>query len=110
MSKVQFEKILKYIAIGKGEGATLVTGGKRYGKLGYFIEPTIFSDSTDLMAIAREEIFGPVVVISLFKTEEEAVRRANNTQYGLGAAVFTQNIAKAHRVSAEIEAGMVWVS
>lgn len=87
-----------------------MAGGKRHGEKGFFIEPTIFSDSTDSMTIAREEVFGPFVVISPFKTEEEAITRANDTQYGLSAAVFTQNIAKAHRVSAEIEAGMVWVS
>jgi aldehyde dehydrogenase (NAD+) len=110
VSKIQFDKILKYIEIGKSEGATLVTGGKRHGEKGFFIQPTIFSDSTDSMTIAREEIFGPVVVISSFKTEEEAITRANDTQYGLGAAIFTENISKAHRVSAEIEAGMVWVS
>ncbi|OBU00528.1 hypothetical protein VE01_01047 [Pseudogymnoascus verrucosus] len=110
VSKIQFDKILKYIEIGKSEGATLVAGGKRHGEKGFFIEPTIFSDSNDSMTIAREEVFGPFVVISPFKTEEEAVTRANDTQYGLGAAVFTQNIAKAHRVSAEIEAGMVWIN
>lgn len=110
VSKAQFDKILEYIASGQGEGATLVTGGKRHGDKGFFIEPTIFSDSNDSMKISREEIFGPCVVVSSFSTEEEAIRRANDTQYGLGAAVFTENITKAHRVAAAIQAGMVWVS
>lgn len=109
VSKVQFDKILGYVESGKSEGAKLVTGGARHGDKGYFIEPTIFADVTPSMKIAREEIFGPFVVVSSFETEEEVIEKANDTEYGLGAAVFTQNITRAHRVAAEIEAGMVWV-
>ncbi|KAF1841656.1 aldehyde dehydrogenase-like protein [Cucurbitaria berberidis CBS 394.84] len=113
VSKAQFERVLSYIESGKSEGATLVAGGephKNAGGKGFFISPTIFTNVTDSMKIYREEVFGPFVVISSFKTEEEAVRRANDTTYGLGAAVFTENITKAHRVARDIEAGMVWIN
>lgn len=113
VTKAQYEKVLGYIESGKSEGATLVTGGEAYkdvnGK-GFFIAPTIFTHVTDNMKIYREEIFGPFVVISSFKTEEEAIDRANDTTYGLGSAVFTENLTKAHRVARRIEAGMVWVN
>jgi aldehyde dehydrogenase (NAD+) len=113
VTKTQYERILSYIESGKSEGATLVTGGepfKNAGGKGFFIAPTVFSDVKDSMKIFREEVFGPFVVIASFKTEEEAVERANNTTYGLGSAVFTQNITKAHRVARNIEAGMVWIN
>ncbi|KAF5556458.1 aldehyde dehydrogenase (NAD+) [Fusarium phyllophilum] len=77
---------------------------------GFFIEPTIFTDALDDMKIYREEIFGPVAIISPFKTEDEAVRRANDTIYGLGAAIFTQDITQAHLIANKIEAGMVWIN
>lgn len=113
VTKAQYEKILGYIESGKSEGATLATGGEAYkdvnGK-GFFISPTVFTDVKDSMKIYREEVFGPFVVIASFKTEEEAVKRANDTTYGLGSAVFTQDITKAHRVARNIEAGMVWVN
>ena len=113
VTKAQFEKVLGYIESGKSEGATLATGGEAYkdvdGK-GFFISPTVFTDVKDNMKIYREEVFGPFVVIATFKTEEEAVERANDTTYGLGSAVFTQNITKAHRVARRIEAGMVWIN
>lgn len=112
VTKQQHDRVLSYIEAGKSEGATLLAGGqptKVNGK-GYFIAPTVFSDVTDSMAIYREEVFGPFVVISTFKTEEEALSRANDTTYGLGAAVFTRDLVRAHRVAAEIEAGMVWVN
>ncbi|KAH0364827.1 aldehyde dehydrogenase, partial [Aureobasidium melanogenum] len=111
VTKQQYDSILSYIERGKSENATLVCGGGPVeGTKGYFIAPTVFSDVTDDMTIYQEEIFGPVVVISSFDTEDEAVTRANNTTYGLGAAVFTKDLQRAHRVSAEIEAGMVWVN
>ena len=113
VTKAQYEKVLGYIESGKSEGATLVTGGEAYkdvnGK-GFFIAPTVFTHVKDNMKIYREEIFGPFVVISSFKTEEEAIDRANDTTYGLGSAVFTENLTKAHRVARRIEAGMVWVN
>jgi aldehyde dehydrogenase (NAD(P)+) len=105
--------VLSYIETGKSEGATLVAGGeahKNVGGKGFFISPTIFTNVKDDMKIYREEVFGPFVVISSFKTEEEAIQRANDTTFGLGAAVFTENITKAHRVARLVEAGMVWIN
>ena len=113
VTKTQYERVLSYIESGKSEGATLATGGEAYkdvnGK-GFFIAPTVFTNVKDSMKIYREEVFGPFVVISSFKTEEEAIERANDTTYGLGSAVFTENLSKAHRVARAIEAGMVWIN
>ena len=109
VTKAQFERVMNFIESGKEEGATLALGGTRHGDKGYFISPTIFADVKDNMTISREEIFGPVVAISKFTTEVEAIKRANDTVYGLGAAIFTENITRAHRVAAKIQAGMVWV-
>lgn len=113
VTKQQYERVLSYIESGKSEGATLVSGGEAFkdlGGKGFFIAPTVFTDVKDDMKIYREEVFGPFVVISSFKTEEEAVERANDTTYGLGSAVFTKDITKAHRVARNIEAGMVWIN
>ena len=113
VTKTQYERVLSYIESGKSEGATLATGGEAYkdvnGK-GFFIAPTVFTNVKDSMRIYREEVFGPFVVIASFKTEEEAIERANDTTYGLGSAVFTENLTKAHRVARAIEAGMVWIN
>lgn len=112
VSKVQYERVLSYVKMGKEEGATLLMGGEPCpinGK-GYYIKPTVFTDVQDSMRICREEVFGPFVVISPFQDEQEAILRANNTTYGLGASVFTNDLQRAHRVSAEIEAGMVWIN
>lgn len=113
VTKAQYDRVLSYIESGKTEGAKLVSGGEAYknvGGKGFFVSPTIFTDVKDHMTIYREEVFGPFVVVSSFKTEEEAIERANDSTYGLGAALFTQNIAKAHRVARLIEAGMVWIN
>lgn len=113
VTKAQYDRVLSYIDSGKSEGATLVAGGQPYknaGGKGFFIAPTIFTNVQDHMRIYREEVFGPFVVISSFLSEEEAVTRANDTTYGLGAAVFTRDLVRAHRVAAEIEAGMVWIN
>ncbi|KAF2109188.1 aldehyde dehydrogenase-like protein [Lophiotrema nucula] len=113
VTKQQYERVLSYIESGKSEGAKLVAGGEAYknvGGKGFFISPTIFTGVKDDMKIYREEVFGPFVVISSFKTEEEAIERANDTSYGLGAAVFTQDITKGHRLARLIEAGMVWIN
>lgn len=116
VTRTQYERVLSYIETAKKEGATLVTGGKAYtppepkNEKGYFVEPTVFTDVTDDMRICQEEVFGPVVVILPFDSEEESVRRANDTTYGLGAAVFTTDLERAHRVAADIEAGMVWIN
>ena len=113
VTKAQYEKVLAYIESGKSEGATLAMGGEPYknaGGKGFFIAPTVFTGVKDNMRIYREEIFGPFVIISSFKTEDEAIERANDTTYGLGSAVFTENLTKAHRVARSIEAGMVWIN
>jgi aldehyde dehydrogenase (NAD+) len=106
----QFNKILGYIDKGKSEGANCRTGGSRVGSKGFFIEPTVFDNVNDDMAIARDEIFGPVLSIMPFKTIEEIVERANNTYYGLAAAVWTKDVQKAHRIAASVRAGTVWVN
>jgi acyl-CoA reductase-like NAD-dependent aldehyde dehydrogenase len=112
VSKAAQEKILSYIDTAKSEGAELIHGGTQSGipEKGYFVEPTVFANCNNDMKIVREEIFGPFVVIQSFKTEDEAVEKANDSEFGLGAAVFTKDIMRGHRVAANIEAGMVWVS
>jgi aldehyde dehydrogenase (NAD+) len=110
----QLEKTFRYFAIGRDEGARLVTGGERlrgdsFGA-GYYVAPTVFADVQNSMRIAQEEIFGPVVAVIPFDTEEEALALANNTEYGLVAGLWTQNLGRAHRIAARIEAGMVWVN
>ena len=110
VDEVQFEKILGLIESGNKEGAKLECGGKRWGDKGYFIEPTIFSNVTDEMRIAKEEIFGPVMQIMKFKTIEEVIERGNSTQYGLAASVFTTNIESALQISHSLRAGTVWVN
>lgn len=112
VTKEQFERVLSFVESGQSEGATLATGGKPCplnGK-GYFIEPTVFTNVKETMRIYREEVFGPFVVVASFKTEDEAIHMANDTTYGLGAALFSQNIELAHRVAARIESGMVWIN
>ena len=107
---IQFDKVMSYIDSGRDEGAELLTGGKRTGEAGYFIEPTVFANVQDEMKIAREEIFGPVMGIMKFHDLEEVVARANNTPYGLAAAVWTRNIEKAHAIANNVRAGTVWVN
>jgi aldehyde dehydrogenase (NAD+) len=106
----QFDKVMGYIESGRGEGATLACGGGRIGNRGYFIQPTVFSDVQDEMTIAREEIFGPVMSVISFKGVDEAIARANRTNYGLAAAVWTRDIKKALAVSGAVRAGTVWVN
>jgi aldehyde dehydrogenase (NAD+) len=106
----QLNKILEYIDIGKKEGAKLVTGGKRFGDKGFYVEPTIFKDVHDQMRIAQEEIFGPVMSIIRFDSMEDLVEKANNTIYGLAAGVVTKDLDKALHVANNIRAGTVWVN
>ncbi|CAG8654406.1 9917_t:CDS:2 [Ambispora leptoticha] len=110
ISKTQFDRIMSFIETGKKEGATCFMGGKRHGDKGYFIEQTIFTDVNEDMKIMQEEIFGPVVAISKFKTDEEAIEKGNMTKYGLAAAVFTKDVARAFKLSSAIKAGTVWVN
>jgi betaine-aldehyde dehydrogenase len=99
-----------YIEKGKSEGARLVHGGRRLDRPGWFVEPTIFADVTDEMTIARDEIFGPVMSVLDFDTEDEVIARANATDLGLSGAVFTRDLVRAHRVIHAIEAGTVWIN
>jgi aldehyde dehydrogenase (NAD+) len=110
VDQAQFDKILSYIEKGKEQGAACVAGGNRFGDKGYFIEPTVFSEVTDDMAIATDEIFGPVMNILKFKDFDEVVERSNNTPFGLAAAVWTRDVTKAHRVAHAVRAGTVWVN
>uniref|UniRef100_A0A8C4W5J7 Aldehyde dehydrogenase 1 family member A3 n=1 Tax=Gopherus evgoodei TaxID=1825980 RepID=A0A8C4W5J7_9SAUR len=106
----QFDKILELIESGKKEGAKLECGGLAIGDRGLFIKPTVFSEVTDNMRIAKEEIFGPVQSIMKFKSIEEVIKRANNTEYGLTAAVFTKNLDRALTLASALESGTVWIN
>ncbi|MEK7865899.1 MAG: aldehyde dehydrogenase family protein [Planctomycetota bacterium] len=112
-SKPQLEKVLGYIQTGKAEGAKCVTGGERAkvgdGK-GYFVQPTVFDGATNQMRIAREEIFGPVLTAITYKDLDEVIALANDSPYGLAAAVFTRDVKKAHVVARRLKAGTVWVN
>lgn len=110
INKTQFEKILKYIEVGKEEGAKCVTGGQKIGDKGYFVKPTVFTEVTDDMRIAKEEIFGPVLSVLKFKETEEVIERANSTTYGLAAGVFSRDINLIMEVTSALQAGTVWVN
>jgi len=110
IDQAQFDKVMGYIDAGRHEGATLVCGGDRVGDRGYFIQPTVFADVQDNMTIAKEEIFGPVMSVIPFKSVDEVVTRANRTEYGLAAAVWTRDIQKAHSIANSLRAGTVWVN
>jgi betaine-aldehyde dehydrogenase len=108
------ENVLRFIESGKRDGARLLAGGHRvtdgeYGK-GAFVAPTVFSDCTDDMEIVREEIFGPVMSILTYESEEEVVRRANDTDFGLAAGLVTRDLNAAHRVIHQLEAGICWIN
>ncbi|NXX66975.1 AL1A3 dehydrogenase, partial [Spizella passerina] len=106
----QFDKILELIESGKKEGAKLECGGLAIEDRGLFIKPTVFSEVTDNMRIAKEEIFGPVQPIMKFKSIEEVIRRANSTEYGLTAAVFTKNLDRALTLASALQSGTVWIN
>jgi aldehyde dehydrogenase (NAD+) len=115
VTKNQYERVLGYVKAGKEEGATLISGGEAFTKAhpsgkGFFITPTVFTDVKPSMKIYREEVFGPFVVIASFKTEDDAVQMANDTTYGLGSAIFTKDLERAHKLARRIEAGMVWIN
>lgn len=109
VSKEQQDKVIGYIQKGINEGATILTGGSHSEK-GFFVEPTIFTDVTKDMAIVQEEIFGPVLVAQPFETLDEVIEKANDSPYGLGAGVWTENNKKAHYVADRLQSGSVWVN
>ncbi|KAG7097950.1 hypothetical protein E1B28_005261 [Marasmius oreades] len=110
VSQIQFDRIMHYIDSAKNDGANILIGGDRHGNEGFFIQPTIVTDCKPDMKIVREEVFGPVAAVIKFKTEEEAIEMANDTSYGLAAAVFTENNSRAIRVVHALEAGNTFVN
>jgi betaine-aldehyde dehydrogenase len=114
VSKQQLDKVLYYMKVGQNEGARLVCGGRSAEVTsfpdGYFVLPTVFADVTDDMRIAREEIFGPVLSVLDFDEEDDVIARANDTEFGLAAGVFTKDIQRAHRVINQLQAGTCWIN
>ena len=110
ISEGQLKTVTKYIETGKSEGATMICGGNRVGDKGYFVEPTIFVDVKDDMKIAKEEIFGPVTCIFKFSSEEEVIKRVNDSKYGLGAGIVTKDIERAFRVAKQLKSGSVYIN
>jgi acyl-CoA reductase-like NAD-dependent aldehyde dehydrogenase len=110
VSREQYDRVNGYIEAGKGEGARVTIGGGVENGKGYYIKPTIFADVNNNMKIAREEIFGPVAATIPFKDENDAVFQGNDTTYGLAAAVWSNNISRAHKVARALKAGTVWVN
>ncbi len=108
--KVHFDKVKSYFDVAKSDGATIAAGGERVGDKGWFVRPTLFTDATNDMTIAQEEIFGPVLTAIRFKDEKQALTLANGTQYGLTGYVWTNDLTRALRFTNQLEAGMIWVN
>ncbi len=114
VSESHMQKVLHYIDLAKASGARLVCGGERETAngldSGYFVQPTIFADCENAMQHTRDEIFGPVMSVFRFTDEDEVIALANDTEFGLAAGIFTQNLARAHRVVAQLQAGICWIN
>jgi len=110
VDQLQFDRIMGYINGAKDQGMKVATGGVRVGTTGFYIEPTIFVDVPDEAQMMKEEIFGPVMGITKFSTEDEAIERANNSNFGLAAGLFSQNVHTVNRVQRRLRAGTVWVN
>ena len=110
VSEEQLQRVSSYLESGKAEGATAVVGGGRFGDRGFFIEPTVLTNTHGQMKVVREEIFGPVVVAAPFSDLDEIAAQANDTEYGLGAGIWTKDISKAHALAKKIRAGTVWIN
>ena len=110
VSDEQFRRVTGYLESGKSDGATALAGGGRFGDRGYFVEPTVITNTRPDMKIVREEIFGPVVVAEPFRSLDEIAAEANNTSYGLGAGIWTKDISKAHALAKKLRAGTVWIN
>jgi phenylacetaldehyde dehydrogenase len=110
VSDEQLRRVTGYLESGREEGATAVTGGNRYGDKGYFVEPTVITNTRPDMKIVREEIFGPVVVAAPFQSIDDIAAAANDSEYGLGAGIWTQDISKAHALAKKLRAGTVWIN
>ncbi len=110
VSEEQLRRVTGFLESGVTQGATTVTGGGRFGDQGYFVEPTVITNTRPDMKIVREEIFGPVVVAEPFRSLDEIAAEANNTSYGLGAGIWTKDISKAHALAKKLRAGTVWIN
>jgi phenylacetaldehyde dehydrogenase len=110
VSEEQMNRVCSYLESGFSEGAKAVTGGSRQGEKGYFVKPTVLVNTNEKMKVVREEIFGPVVTVMPFSDVDDLIAKANNTPYGLAAAVWTRDIKKAHRTAAALRAGTVWIN